>query len=46
MTEMSPIGSKKLPPKPPLDKLPRERQMDFKVKQGFPHFRCRNENHR
>jgi len=37
MTEMSPIGSMSSI-KPPLDRLPRERQMDFKVKQGVPHF--------
>jgi len=37
MTEMSPIGSRSSI-KPPLDRLPRERQMDFKVKQGVPHF--------
>ena len=37
MTEMSPIGARSSI-KPPLDKLPRERQLDFKVKQGFPHF--------
>ena len=37
MTEMSPIGAMSSI-KPRLDKLPRARQMDFKVKQGFPHF--------
>ncbi len=37
MTEMSPIGARSSI-KPPLDKLSRERQLDFKVKQGFPHF--------
>jgi len=37
MTEMSPIGSMSSI-KPPLDRLPRRRQMDFKAKQGFPHF--------
>jgi fatty-acyl-CoA synthase len=37
MTEMSPIGARSSI-KPPLDKLPRERQLDYKVKQGYPHF--------
>ena len=37
MTEMSPIGTMSTI-KPPLDRLPRRRQMDFKAKQGFPHF--------
>ena len=37
MTEMSPIGARSSI-KPPLDELPREQQLDFKVKQGFPHF--------
>ena len=37
MTEMSPIGARSSI-KPPLDRLPRQRQLDFKVKQGFPHF--------
>ena len=37
MTEMSPIGSMSAI-QPPLDRLPLERQMDFKVKQGVPHF--------
>jgi fatty-acyl-CoA synthase len=37
MTEMSPIGSMSSI-KPPLDRLPRARQLDCKVKQGFPHF--------
>ena len=37
MTEMSPIGAMSTI-KPPLDRLPRARQMDFKTKQGYPHF--------
>ena len=37
MTEMSPIGAMSSI-KPPLDRLPRERQLAFKTKQGYPHF--------
>ena len=37
MTEMSPIGTMSAI-KPPLDRLPRPRQLDAKVKQGYPHF--------
>jgi fatty-acyl-CoA synthase len=37
MTEMSPIGTMSSI-KPPLDRLPRGSQMEFKVKQGYPHF--------
>ncbi|HWC62667.1 MAG TPA: long-chain-fatty-acid--CoA ligase [Rhizomicrobium sp.] len=37
MTEMSPIGTMSTI-KPPLDGLPRGRQIDVKLKQGYPHF--------
>ncbi|HWY62238.1 MAG TPA: long-chain-fatty-acid--CoA ligase [Rhizomicrobium sp.] len=37
MTEMSPIGTMSAI-KPPLDVLPRARQLDIKAKQGYPHF--------
>src|SRR6185437_2731515 len=37
MTEMSPIGVMS-PIKPPLDRLPRQRQLDYKTKQGYPQF--------
>ena len=37
MTEMSPIGASS-PIKPPLDKLERQRRLDFKAKQGYPYF--------
>jgi fatty-acyl-CoA synthase len=37
MTEMSPIGTMSAI-KPPLDRLPRSRQLDAKTKQGYPHF--------
>ena len=37
MTEMSPIGTMSII-KPPLDKLPRARQLEIKSKQGYPHF--------
>jgi fatty-acyl-CoA synthase len=37
MTEMSPIGTMSVI-KPPLDKLPRPRQLEIKAKQGYPHF--------
>ncbi len=37
MTEMSPTGAMSII-KPPIDKLPRARQLDFKTKQGTPHF--------
>jgi fatty-acyl-CoA synthase len=37
MTEMSPIGTMSTI-KPPLDQLPRSHQLDYKTKQGYPHF--------
>ena len=37
MTEMSPIGTMSSI-KPPLDRLPRSRQLDYKTKQGYPLF--------
>ena len=37
MTEMSPIGTMSAI-KPPLDRLPRTRQLAIKAKQGYPHF--------
>jgi fatty-acyl-CoA synthase len=37
MTEMSPIGTMSTI-KPPLERLPRARQLDVKTRQGYPHF--------
>src|SRR6202007_1819237 len=37
MTEMSPIGTMSTV-KPPLDRLSRDRRLDVKLKQGYPHF--------